>query len=245
MLTLYHCKSSYASQIVRLFLEAYSIPWQSQHIDLRKQEHILSDYRLVNPKCTVPALVDDKLECTITNSTDILIHLVNNYIDSSFKPGNELLTEMIDFCRKQEAFHDPYLRLLSYAFIFLKKDSIDKAKLDNLLAVAKKHPNKERGAFLINLVEGNISNDELSDAKQAVTDYLRKLDKLLSANQYSNYLFGSKNISCFTMADAAAISALFRIIKLGMLEEIQQHRRVYDYYEKINNTAYFKSAELC
>ena len=56
---LYHCDESYASQKVRVYFLEKGIEWQSHHIDVLNQEHIIdSSYRLIHPRGLVPALKD-------------------------------------------------------------------------------------------------------------------------------------------------------------------------------------------
>ncbi len=239
MLTLYHCDSSYASQILRLFLQAMSIDWQSHHVDLRKQEHITSDYRQINPNGTVPSLKDTNYNKLITNSTDIMIHLEQHYLTDQQRPTELLRQRIHAFCFSQEGLHDPHLRTLSYVKLFLAPEAKANLDLEKLQQTAKNHPNKKRGEFLQRAATGKITQQEIDTANQAIADYLLTLDSLLQ-QQESSYLFDNK----LTMADAAAIAALFRIKKLAMGELIAQHERIEDYYQRMQRCDFFESAKL-
>ena len=59
MLELYHHGSSVCAAKVRLFLEEKRLSWTGHYIDILKGEQFTPEYRKVNPKAVVPALVHD------------------------------------------------------------------------------------------------------------------------------------------------------------------------------------------
>ncbi len=240
MLTLYHCNTSYASQIVRLYLAEMNIEWQSQHVNLRKQEQITSDYRNINPTGLVPCLVDNVQHKTIANSTDIMLYLDDNYVAPTQQLAEESRPEVVKFCRYLEGLHDPHLRTLSYCYLFIPKGSIEPEKKERLMSLAKQHPNKARGEFILKIANGDFSDEELSVAEQAIFLALAKLQSILEQSQ-AEFLFANK----YTMADAGATAALFRIEKLDLLTEIEKHHLLSDYYGAMKRRDSFEVADMC
>tara|TARA_R110000868_G_scaffold410505_4_gene698898 strand:- start:147951 stop:148637 length:687 start_codon:yes stop_codon:yes gene_type:complete len=228
MLNLYHCNTSYASQKTRLFLAEFEIPYEDIHIDLRKQEHITSDYRDINPTGTVPTLRDG--DTLIFNSTDIMVYLSERYQRD----------EIIAFCRRHEALHDPYLRTLSYHHLFCSADERQNKDIDNIIAIASQHPNKARGEFLIRAARGEFTEMELSLAKQILLAELDTMEALLKTNKHG-LMFGNS----YSMADANATAVLFRMEKIGLLNEISETTMLIDYYQNMKSRPSFKKAHMC
>lgn len=62
MLTLYHNDMSVCAQKTRMVLAHKGLEWESKHLDLRAGEQFSAEFRKINPKGLVPALVhDDKV----------------------------------------------------------------------------------------------------------------------------------------------------------------------------------------
>ena len=231
MLNLYHCNTSYASQKTRLFLAEFEIPYKDIHIDLRKQEHITSDYRDINPAGTVPSLRDD--DTLILNSTDIMVYLSERY-------QHPVSDEIIAFCRRHEALHDPYLRTLSYHHLFCSADEKQDKDIDKIIAIASQHPNKARGEFLIRAARGKFTEMELSLAKKMLLAELDTMEILLKTNK-QGFMFGDS----YSMADANATAVLFRMEKIGLLNEISETTMLIDYYQNMKSRPSFKKAHMC
>src|SRR3990167_9835483 len=153
MLTLYHCHNSYASQKVRLYLAERSIPWESHHIDLLKQEHITKEYVKINPRGLVPALDDDGK--IILNSTDIMQYIEDHYV-KDILIGADLSRQIYEFGKKDEDLHDPHIRTLSYHYLWMNREASPE-EVDRVLTLAKKHPDRARGEFLARAIQRQIT----------------------------------------------------------------------------------------
>lgn len=239
-LVLYHCDSSLASQKVRLYLEDMSIPWTSEHIDLRKQEHITSDYRDINPDGTVPSLKDESNGKLICNSTEILVYLNEMYTPEERQTKPPFLADAINFCRSHEGLHDPSLRTLSYFYNFMRAENVSNIERARILELADRHPNKERGDFLRRVVTHSIKEEEIKGYKLTVIDCLEEMENLLSYNQ-SSFLFSSQ----YTFADSVATASLFRIDNVGMGKNIKAFDAVTNYYQAMQQRASFTKANMC
>ncbi|MCD6056145.1 MAG: uncharacterized protein K0R12_1107 [Gammaproteobacteria bacterium] len=242
MLILFHCNISYASQIVRLFFAAKDIVWQEKIIDLRKYEQITGDYRKISPQGTVPALQDLSNNKIIANSTQIMAYVEKNYVSFDQKTDPALLPAIIDFCKHQESFHDPFLRTLSYHDLFKKAAISDPEKITRIVKQSEDHPNKERGRFLIRAAKGEFSETELAACRKEVEHYLDRLEMLLSKNKENFYLFDSR---CYTMADAAATAALYRLYKIDLGNAVEKLSAVVGYYQRMQSEPCFEKANLC
>lgn len=204
MIKLYYCETSCASHKVMLFLSEYEYKCELMHIDLRKQEHISSDYCKINPKGLVPALIDESKNKVICGSTDIMLYLLP-----------ESSTEIVQYCRDLEALHDPYLRTLSYHLLFMYK-TISTEKKNQLLHLAKTHPFKERGEFLEKAILKQLDPKLIDKSYERIEESMRHMENMLKHNNFNSkdaiFIFGKH----YTMADAAALATLYRIKKLNI-----------------------------
>lgn len=69
---------------VRLFLSIIGQPYESVHVDMRKNEHKDPEYLKLSPLGQVPTLVDG--EFVITDSTAALVYLAIEYADEKWLP---------------------------------------------------------------------------------------------------------------------------------------------------------------
>jgi glutathione S-transferase len=60
MITLYDCSSAPSPRRARILLAEKGVVHDTVQVDLRSGEHMSQAYRLINPQCTVPALLTDE-----------------------------------------------------------------------------------------------------------------------------------------------------------------------------------------
>lgn len=235
MITLYHDYASSNSQKVRLYLAEHNIPWQDASLVLMKQEHLRTEYLAINPNGLVPALKDgDKV---VVNSTDIMQYLKDHYAENEFDDST-LNEEIYDFCKLGEALHDPYLRILSYYYLWMKaKKSED--EVTHIIEQAKQHPNKERGVFLQRAVRKQFTTKDIEQARNKVIDYLDEAENLLS-NSTSGFIISDH----YTMADCSTIATLCRIKRMHFEQELSQHSALLNYYEAMQQRPNFTAAKV-
>jgi len=235
MITLYHCNTSLASYKVRLYLAEKNLPWKSVHVDLRKQEHITSDYRNINPRGLVPSLKNEQDEIII-NSTDIIEYLEATYPEPSLLPNDPNDQQLIhDLCKEHEALHDPHLRMLSYYVVFMNPSK--QVDTQRIIKMAHSHPSPERGKFLERAAKQDFSAEEITNAKQAVIKALQHLEKLLQQSN-SSFLVGAT----YSYADAVCTASLFRITEVGMQEEIEKLPALKQWWQAMQARPSFKTA---
>lgn len=239
MITLYHCNTSLASFKVRIYLVEKQISFQEVHIDLRKQEHITSDYRRINPRGVVPSLKDDDGKIYV-GSTEIIEHLENTFPKPALWPKDLQQRQLIHtICKEHEALHDPHLRTLSYYVVFMSPEKRKTLDVDRIVALAKNHPSPERGAFLARVVQGNFTDQEIKLAKQAVIDALDKMNILLMESQ-SGFLVEEN----YSFADAVCTASVFRIKEVGMENKINKHKLLAQWWQAMQVRPSFKTAIL-
>lgn len=225
MITVYYCQTSYASHKVLLYLAEKKLPFLPKVIDLRKQEHITSDYRKINPKGTVPSMIDTDGKI-ITNSTEIMERLEAEHPTPPLLPKNKLLRQKIHaLCRAHEALHDPHIRTLSYANLFMAGDKRDQLDVEGITALAKKHPNPERGEFLSRAIQGKLTEEEISLAKAAVITALEETN-----NSLLEYASGFVIGETYSMADCVCTASIFRVSLIGMADDIAAFPALVDWY---------------
>ena len=89
MLELYHHGSSVCAAKVRLFLEEKQLPWTGHYIDILKGEQFTPEYRKVNPKAVVPALIHDGK--AIRESSVICAYLDEVFPERPVRPADPVL----------------------------------------------------------------------------------------------------------------------------------------------------------
>jgi len=240
MITLYNYHRSYASQKVLVYLSEKGIKWKSHHIDLLKQEHILDEtYKNIHPRGLIPALKDGGV--VICNSTEILEYISIKYLHKSDIFFNLSLSAAIhDFCKKDELLHDPHIRILSYSNLWMAGVRSNEEN-NRLLALAAKHPDKVRGAFLAKAVRGEITPEEIKLANTAIEQALSDMEKKLADNQ-SGFIFGEE----YTMADTVCTVRLFRFGRLNVKIELlkDQYPHTAAFYERVKQRNSFRELQI-
>lgn len=239
MLTLYYCQTSYASHKVRIYLAEKNITFKAVHIDLRKQEHITSDYRHINPNGTVPSLIDDQGN-VLVNSTDIMFHLERQYPVPALLPADQQARDLVlQLCHQHEALHDPYIRTLSYYNMFMNAAERDAAEVEHIVQLARNHPNPERGKFLERAIKGELTIEEVQRSESAVIEALAQMQRLLESSD-SGFMVGT----AYSIADCVCTASAYRINQIGMSEQLAQFGRVVKWYEQmVARVSFSKSLE--
>lgn len=240
MISLYHDPASYSSQKVRIYLFEKGIKWESCPINLLKQEHIIDEtYKYINPRALVPAIKDGGV--IICNSTEIMEYISRKYLPKADVFFNLAMTSAIhDFCKNDELLHDPHIRTLSYANLWMAGVRNEEEN-NQLLLLAAKHPDKARGEFLAKAVQGKITAEEIGLANIAVKNALADMERKLARSQ-SDFIFGDE----YTMADAVCTVRLFRFGRLNLKIELlkDQYPDTADFYERMKQRDSFRELTI-
>ncbi len=81
MLKLYDCTTAPSPRRARMLLAEKGIEHETIQIDLRTGEQMGDDFRAINPRCTVPALVTDDGD-VLTENAEIIAYLEAAYPDT-------------------------------------------------------------------------------------------------------------------------------------------------------------------
>ncbi|ORY73211.1 glutathione S-transferase domain-containing protein [Leucosporidium creatinivorum] len=84
MLTLYTWPESGNSYKVRLLAALLDIHLVERNVDFPAKEHRSESFLALNPRGTIPVLVDADYELTFTDSSSILVYLAGTHTPSSF-----------------------------------------------------------------------------------------------------------------------------------------------------------------
>ena len=228
MVTLYYCQTSYASHKVRIYLAEKAINFDAVHIDLRKQEHITSDYRKINPNGTVPSLIDND-GTVLTNSTEIMFCLEEEYPAPVLLSSEQALRDLVfKICRDHEALHDPYIRTLSYHNIFMNANKRDEAEIERVVKLAPNHPNRARGEFMERAITGKLTEEEVQQSESAVMQALAQMQQYLQ-DSGSGFMVGD----VYSIADCVCTASVYRIAQVGMEARIAEYDLVAQWYQQM------------
>jgi glutathione S-transferase len=99
-LTLYGDPFSVATRFVTCTMECLDLEYEFRHVDVRKGEHLTPEFKKVNPKQTLPCLVDGSF--VLTES-----HAIAGYLAGQHGKVGEVLypTDPMDRARVDEVMY--------------------------------------------------------------------------------------------------------------------------------------------
>jgi glutathione S-transferase len=205
LVELYHFWSSVCSVRVRMALEEKGVPWTSRYVDLFKFEQMKPDYLAINPDGVVPTLVHNGEP--ICESS-----IICEYIDAAFEgppliPRNLLkAARMRQFVRACDDGLHPIAKLTMVKYILpkLRKRWSD----EELRTQASRRPTKFLQDLHTRAVRGEIPDDELVQAQNAIGDLLDRLERTLNPGPW---IVGED----FSLADLTMAPYMFRLNAIG------------------------------
>jgi len=241
---LYHASSSYYSMIARLALLSANIPFEGRRMDIHLAKEQLSDwYQAINPRMTVPALVDGSNK--LIDSRDILRHAATLAAstwadaDTSYSADIEnivsahytIAIEKLTFGKALYSIAP--LRMIVPRMLrgIIKKLEAEKATSHDLEDLNKKiNINRERLAYF---TEGNLAA-KLEGERATVQAFLAKLPTT------QHMLFGDKTSS----ADIVTAVLLGRLKMIGEYRLVELASSTDNWFNRIQQTAAFKQADI-
>lgn len=240
---LYNASSSYYSMIARLALLEAAIPFENRRMDIHLAKEQLDPwYCALNPKMTVPTLVDGPQ--IWTDSQDILNYAaqrantlwldsdaeVQPYIQQIVYAHYNIIIERLTFIKALSSI--PLLRFVLPNMLrrVIKKLESKQQLVSNELAVKEKIAlNQQRIAFF---TEGNIK-EKLELERTSVRHLLAKLPNP------SELLFGNK----ISSADIV-IAALFTRLKMIGEERLLESQALNAWFARMQQRAGYKNADM-
>jgi len=239
---LYNASSSYYSMIARYALFEAAIPFENRRMDIHLAKEQLDPwYIAINPKMTVPSLMDGPH--IWTDSQDILNYAASR-ADGLWMDNNEELKlniqqivyahynitiERLTFSKALTSI--PFLRFVVPHRLCrtIKKLEKENKSMQNQAIEAKIILNKQRLAFF---TEGSLL-EKLKLERKSVCNFIEKLPAP------GDLLFGDK----ISSADIV-VAALFTRLRMIGEYDLVEYRALTSWYERIQERPAFKNADM-
>jgi len=221
---LFHYGGSQCSQRVRLALEEKGVSWTSQHLDLRKGEHLQPWYAEINPNLVVPTLVHDGQ--VVIESNDIIQYLDDTFAGPALRPEGADIERWLarsNACK-------PAIRVLSFAFLFgrfARKSSEQLARLQALDG-----PDGSLYKVHRDYVEDGLSDLQI---RSAVRDFSTALGVMDRALQGQDWLEGE-----FSLADISWLCDVHRLAWMHF--GLDRYPQVAQWYDRWRSRPSFDAA---
>lgn len=182
MLKLYHHFMSTCSRRVRICLAEKGIEWESQHVDLRKLEHLDADYVKLNPNGVVPTLDHDGR--IIIESNVIIAYLDDQFDGPSLQPRDPYQRAQMHFWMDRcEHFIHRNVNTISTIVQGRLQRILDLPK-DQQDAVVAAQPNPERQAMLAKRIKDGIGKDDMAFAEDRLAEAMDQLEEALQQHPW-------------------------------------------------------------
>jgi glutathione S-transferase len=210
MLTLFHNDMSVCAQKVRMVLEHKGLPWNSEHLNLRKGDQFQPNFIKISPKALVPVLVDG--ESVINESNAIIQYIDEAYPDNPLMPADAFTRALV---RKWLIQIDANLHVdvatISVAIAFrdqIKAINDTPEKLNNFYAQI---PDPQRAALIKGMIEKGLHFEGIRPAVLAYDNLLKNMNNALVNKQW---LVGQT----ITLADFAYAPYITRLAHLNLAQ---------------------------
>ncbi len=229
MISLYQAGMSTCTQKVRFVLEQKRLPWEGIAVDLHNAENYSEEFRKINPKAIIPALIDDGE--IIIESNNICLYLDDKYPQTPLMPDSakgrsdvRTLIQLID----EQVHTDSSACTYAMAFRARIRDTYDTdEKLDAYLADM---PDTGRRYNKRQVIVDGTESPEFEIAVIRLNAMLIMLDKRLTE---STYLVGEQ----LTIADIVYSPYLTRLDHLNMQSLWADKPAVAAWYQGLQKTA--------
>lgn len=231
-LALYHHSTSVCSAKVRLVLEEKRLPWEGHFVDILAGKQFDEEYRRLNPRMLVPALVDGNV--AIIEST-----VINEYLDESFPDAPLTPKDAASRARMRvwtktvdEKLHDACTIVTYVAQHRHRLLALSAGELADLLAQTPDAAFRERKRRWI------TDGLKAPDLAQALRVYDRMIADMQDALAASPWLAGES----YSLADIAMTPYINRLAMLHFEEMWAARPRVGEWFERIRARPAFARA---
>jgi len=232
MLELYHDPISASSQKVRLVLAELQLDWTDRTVSLLAGEQHSEDYRAVNPRGEVPALVHDGW--TLTESAIIAEYLVEAFAPGALVPAQAQQRARMRYWmhRVSNELHEG-CGVLSYA-IAVRPIQLTQDR-DSILATIEQMPDPRKREIRRAVFEQGMDCDAVADALRRHVGILRELDAQLSGDPR---IVGTE----LSLADLIAIPYVVRLENLSMWPFVEKFPNVVRWHAALTERPSFTTA---
>lgn len=220
-IVLYHHNLSVCAQKVRLALVEKGLDYDERHINLMRSEHLTPEYRAINPKAVVPAIVHDGHP--VIESTVIVEYLEDAFPDAPpLRPADALGKARMRLWTKipDDGLHAA-CGTVSYGAIFGRQV----LKFHGAEAFRKRIatlPDRARAARQTEMIDKGIEASFMPDHVRLHAKVLKEMDAALANDPW---LAGA----AFTLADIAILPYVWRLERLGLARMWADLPRVADW----------------
>lgn len=209
MLTLYHHNISVCAQKVRLGLVEKGIDFDERQINLMRSEHLTPEYRAINPKAVVPAIVHNGNP--VIESTIIMEYLEDAFPElPSLRPVDALGRARMRLWTKipDDGLHAA-CGTVSYGAIFGQQVRAFHGAEAFHERIAHL-PDRARAARQTEMIDRGIEASFMPDHVRLHMKVLREMDQSLTDD--GPWLTGA----VFSLADIAILPYVWRLERLGL-----------------------------
>ncbi len=224
MLILYHHNISVCAQKVRLALSEKQIPWQGKHLDLMRGEQLSPEFRKINPKAVVPAIVHDG--APVIESTVILEYLEDAFPARPLRPATALARARMRLWTKvpDDGLHAA-CGTVSFASAFAAQ-LVRFHGMPALEARLAKLPDRGRADRQRALYEKGLEAPIVKDAVLLHDKILGEMEKAIGDGPW---LAGTE----FSLAECALAPYVLRLERLGLAKLWGERPRLDDWYARL------------
>ena len=233
-LVLYHHSTSVCSAKVRLVLQEKDLQWEGRFVDILAGRQFDEEYRRLNPRMLVPALVDG--DTAIIEST-----VINEYLEETFpaialapKDGASRARMRVWTKTVDEKLHDACTVITYVAQHRHRLLALSEAALADILAQTPDPVFRERKRRWV--ADGLAA----PDLAQALRVYDRMIADMDEALQAAPWLAGD----VYSLADIAMTPYINRLAMLHFDEMWAARPRVGAWFERIRSRSAFAAAVI-
>ena len=233
-LTLYHHSTSVCSAKVRLALQEKMLPWEGRFVDILAGRQFDEDYKRLNPRMLVPALVDG--DVAIIEST-----VINEYLDETFPETRLTPKDAVSRARMRvwtktidEKLHDACTVVTYVAQHRHRLMALTESALADILAQTPDPVFRERKRRWV------TDGLDAPDLAQALRVYDRMITDMEETFLSSPWLAGET----YSLADIAMTPYVNRLAMLGFNEIWAKRPRVGEWFDRIRARPAFARAVI-
>jgi glutathione S-transferase len=234
-LVLYHGWTSSASRKVRFALAEKGLAYDSRPVDIRKNEHHTPEYRGINPRGVVPALIHNGV--ALIESTFINEYLDDAFPDPPLRPDDPLARyRMRMWCRDVDEKYLPAVQKHNWqATIHPIARQWSDEELEEKLANI---PSAERRHTWYRMAREPFTAAELEAAMEVLRGLVRDMEPALAEQQW---LTGDR----LTFADIGVTPYVKRIEELEPQQlDAGRNPRTADWWRRITARPGFREANI-
>lgn len=224
MIELYHSTHSTCSQKVRLCLAEKGLAWRGHHLNLRRFDHLQSEFLALNPAGMVPVLKDQGRLLTESR-------LINEYLEDAYPQVRLTPADLFERVRMREwtkyADEVPSEAVKLPSFVKNIQPELQALPRDVVLAKVAAIPDPHvRERWRKAACEG-IATEELRPSIERLEEMIERMDRALS---HGPWLSGGQ----FSLADVDIAPFVQRLVRIDLFHLVEQSPRVADWYARIS-----------